>query len=123
MKEKLDVLRKNRFLEVNSWAGLSNMPGTNGFIITSDKMIYYYHRYHHIPSYLKDEISLEFISDGKRISDEVYMKLVHYIKRKIIGKNFKDISIYDAGCSVIGDGFSVTNNYKIYNDLKEIIGG
>lgn len=123
MREKLNLLRKSRFLEVNSWAGLSNMPGTNGFIITSNKLIYYYHSYRRIPDYLKDEVPLEFISNGERISDDVYMKLVRYINQKIVGKSFKDISIFDAGCSVSGKGFNVTNHYKVYNDLRKIIGG
>ena len=38
MKEKLDILRKDRFLELRSWAGLSEMPGTHGLIITNDRM-------------------------------------------------------------------------------------
>ena len=123
MEEMLKILRKDRFLELNSWAGLSNMPGTSGLIITNNRMIYYYHRYHHVPDCLKDKIKLEDISSGKRISDDVYMKLYRYINRKIIGKKFKDLFIFDCGCSVIGDGFDISNNYKIYNELKDIIGG
>ena len=119
MEEMLKTLRKDRFLELSSWAGLSDMPGTSGLIITNNKMIYY----HHVPSYLKGKVKLEDISSGKRISDDVYMKLYHYIKRKIIGKKFKDLFIFDCGCSVIGDGFDISNNYKIYNKLSNIIGG
>lgn len=123
MEEMLKTLRKDRFLELSSWAGLSDMPGTSGLIITNNKMIYYYHRYHHVPSYLVGKVKLEDISSGKRISDDVYMKLYRYIKRKIIGKKFKDLFIFDCGCSVIGDGFDISNNYKIYNKLSNIIGG
>lgn len=123
MEEKLDILRKDRFLELSSWAGLSDMPGTSGLIITNDKMIYHYHSYHHVPSDLKGKIKLEDISSGEKISDEVYMNVECFINRKIIGKKFKNLFIFDCGCSVIGDGFDISNNYKIYNKLKEIIGG
>lgn len=123
MEEMLKMLRKDRVLELSSWAGLSDMPGTSGLIITNNKMIYYYHRYHHVPTYLVGKVKLEDISSGKRISDDIYMKLYRYINRKIIGKKFKDLFIFDCGCSVIGDGFDISNNYKIYNELKDIIGG
>ena len=123
MEEMLKMLRKDRFLELSSWAGLSDMPGTSGLIITNNKMIYYYHRYHHVPSYLEGKVKLEDISSGKRIGDDIYMKLYHFINKKIIGKKFKDLFIFDCGCSVIGDGFDISNNYKIYNKLKDIIGG
>ena len=123
MEEMLKTLRKDRFLELSSWAGLSDMPGTSGLIITNNKMIYYYHRYHHLPSYLVGKVKLEDISSGKRISDDIYMKLYRYINRKIIGKKFKDLFFFDCGCSVIGDGFDISNNYKIYNKLSNIIGG
>ncbi|MBR3229840.1 MAG: hypothetical protein IKF91_03325 [Bacilli bacterium] len=123
MEEMLKMLRKDRFLELSSWAGLSGMPGTSGLIITNNRMIYHYHSYHNVPSYLKGKVKLEDISSGKRISDDVYLKLVRYIKRKIIGKIFKDLFIFDCGCSVIGDGFDISNNYKIYNKLSNIIGG
>jgi len=123
VKEKLDCLRNNKFLEVKSWGGFSVMPGYNGFIITNDKMIYYYHSYHHIPSYLKDEIPLEFISEGEKINDDIYIKLLDYIKRNISGKKFNIISIFDAGYSVSGCDFNISNHYDIYNDLKKIVGG
>ena len=51
------------------------------------------------------------------------MNVECFINRKIIGKKFKNLFIFDCGCSVIGDGFDISNNYKIYNKLKEIIGG
>ena len=62
MEEMLKALRKDRFLELSSWAGLSDMPGTSGLIITNNKMIYHYHSYHHVPSYLVGKVKLEDIS-------------------------------------------------------------
>lgn len=123
MEEMIKILRRDRFLELSSWAGLSDMPGTSGLIITNNRMIYHYHSYHHVPSYLKGKIKLKDISFYKKISDDVYMKLQRYINKKIIGRKFRDLFIFDCGCSVIGDGFDISNNYKIYNELSNIIGG
>ena len=122
MKEKLNELRKRRFLELSSWAGLSNMPGTSGLIITDDKMIYYYHIYHHVPKQYESFMTLEDISDGKLLSDDVYLKLVKYIDEKIKGKHFKDIRTFDAGCLIKGNSFNITNHFDIYRELKKIIG-
>ena len=123
MKEKLDILRKKRFIELKSWAGLSNMPGTQGLIITNDKKIYYYQNYHHVPKELEDKVKLEDISTGTMISDDIYNKLSNYINKNIIGKSFENLHIFDAGCNIIGNGFNISNHFEIYNDLKKIIGG
>lgn len=123
MKEKLDILRKDRFLELRSWAGLSDMPGTTGLIITNDRKIYHYQNYHRVPSYLEGKVKLEDISNGTQISSEVYSKLSNYINKNIIGKNFEKICIRDAGCNVIGNGFNISNHFEVCNDLMKIIGG
>ena len=125
MQEKLEKLRLNKFLEIRSWAGLSPMPGTTGIIITNDKKIYYYHKYHRIPENLKDKIKLEDISEGRIIDEDIYLKLVNYLEENIIGKEFEEISIRDAGVSISGNinnnRFNINNHFDIYNDLKRII--
>lgn len=122
MQEKL---RLNKFLEIRSWAGLSPMPGTTGIIITNDKKIYYYHKYHHIPENLKDKIKLEDISEGRIIDEDIYLKLVNYFEEKVIGKDFENINTRDAGVSISGNinnnRFNINNHFDIYNDLKRII--
>ena len=123
MREKLDILRKDRFLELKSWAGLSDMPGTHGLIITNDKKIYYYQNYHHVPSSLEGKFKLEDISFGGVISVDVYNKLANYINENIIGKKFENVCVRDAGCNVIGNGFNICNQFEICNDLMKIIGG
>ena len=123
MQEKLKSLRLDKFLELSSWAGLSPMPGTTGIIITKDKTIYYYHKYHHVPDNLKDKISLEEISEGKIIDNDIYSKLVNYLEENVIGKEFENIFTRDAGFRVSGtinnNSFNI-NNLDIYNDLKRI---
>ena len=125
MQEKLEKLRQNKFLEIRSWAGLSPMPGTTGIIITNDKKIYYYHKYHHIPENLKDKIKLEDISEGRIIDEDIYLKLVNYFEEKVIGKDFENINTRDAGVNISGtlnnNSFNIYNHFDIYNDLKRII--
>ena len=125
MQEKLEKLRLNKFLEIRSWAGLSPMPGTTGIIITNDKKIYYYHKYHHIPENLKDKIKLEEISKGRLIDEDIYLNLVNYLEEKIIGKDFENINTRDAGVNISGtlnnNSFNIYNHFDIYNDLKRII--
>ena len=127
MIKKLDELREKKFLEISSWAGLSSMPGTESIIVTKDKKIYYYHNYHHVPIYLKDKVKLEDISKGKVLDDKIYSKLVNYVENNIIGKDFEDIMIFDAGWRVSGNlnnnNFNICNHLDIYNDLRGIIGG
>ena len=124
MQEKLEELRLNKFLEISSWAGLSPMPGTEGIIITKDKTLYYYHKYHHVPENLKDKISLEGISEGKIIDNDIYSKLVNYLEENVIGKEIENVITRDGGVKVSGNlnnnNFN-TNNLDIYNDLKRII--
>jgi len=125
MQEKLKSLRLDKFLELSSWAGLSPMPGTTGIIITKDKKIYYYHKYHHVPENLKDKIKLEDISEGRVIDEDIYLKLVNYLEEKVIGKEFEYIRIMDAGVKISGtlnnNSFNIDNHFDIYNDLKRII--
>ena len=124
MQEKLESLRLDKILEISSWAGLSPMPGTEGIIITKDKTLYYYHKYHHVPENLKDKISLEGISEGKIIDNDIYSKLVNYLEENVIGKEIENVITRDGGVKVSGNlnnnNFN-TNNLDIYNDLKRII--
>ena len=125
MQEKLESLRLDKILEISSWAGLSPMPGTEGIIITKDKTLYYYHKYHHVPDSLKDKIKLEEISEGRLIDEDIYLNLVNYLEEKIIGKDFENINTRDAGVSISGNinnnSFNINNHFDIYNDLKRII--
>lgn len=125
MQEKLESLRLDKILEISSWAGLSPMPGTEGIIITKDKTLYYYHKYHHVPDSLKDKIKLEEISEGRLIDEDIYLNLVNYLEEKVIRKDFEIINTRDAGVSISGNinnnSFNINNHFDIYNDLKRII--
>lgn len=125
MQEKLESLRLDKILEISSWAGLSPMPGTEGIIITKDKTLYYYHKYHHVPDSLKDKIKLEEISEGRLIDNDIYSKLVNYLEENVIGKEIENVITRDAGFRVSGtinnNSFNINNHFDIYNDLKRII--
>ncbi len=123
MENKLNELRKEKFLELSSSSGLGPMPGITGLIITKNKTIYYYQKYFMIPDHLKDKVNLESISEGKSLSEDVYLKLVKYINENILNKSFEDKMIFDAGCNISGEEFNIKNYFNIYNDLKKIIGG
>ena len=123
MKEKLEELRKDIFLELSSWGGLGPMPGTQGLIITTDKKIYYYHNYYRIPKDLEDKVTREGITKGESISNELYESIINYIDNNIKGKTFDNPMIFDAGCKIIGKGFIISNHFDIYGELNKIIKG
>ena len=127
MQEKLESLRKNSLVELQTWAGLSPTPGVNGVIVTNDKKIYYYHRYNYIAPSLQHTVTPEGLSEGIELDDKKYNKLIKYIEKNIIGKSFKDQIIFDASWHVIinYDGKKITiNNYpEINSEINKIIGG
>jgi hypothetical protein len=123
MKEKLEELRKDIFLELSSWGGLGPMPGTGGLIITKDKKIYYYHSYFRISSQFIDKVDKEGITDGEIIDDNIYKELEEYINNKIRGKEFNPQKIFDAGYTVSGNDFKIVNHYEIYDEIRKIIKG
>ena len=127
MEEKLELLRKNSLLELQTWAGLSPTPGVSGVIVTNDKKIYYYHRYNYIAPSYQDMVTPEGLSEGVVLSDNNYNKLIKYIEKNIIGKSFKDQIIFDASWHVFINYYGkkiVINNYpEINSELNKIIGG
>ncbi len=131
MKEKLKKLQENSLLEVSNWWGLRN-PGTSGTIITQDKMLYHYTIYYRESSFLTDNnIPLESLSKGRKITEEEYSKVIEFIENNIVGKNIEPHRIFDAGFYVRGHfnnkPFNIVNDkgYKenpgIYDITKEFI--
>ena len=121
MQEKLDLLRKNIFIELASRSGLGPNRGKSGLIITEDRKLYYYNSYNSLPEELKDEIEKEYISDGEEIPEETYQKIQKYLNENIIGKNFEPMHMRDSSCTVRGKDFNVSNYYDIYKELSDII--
>ncbi len=117
MKEKLNLLRKNLFLELYCHSMNSSSPGFNGIIITNDKKIYYYSSTFN----MLDHTEAESISDGEAIDDETYLKLAEYINNNIAGKEFEPIMMRDSNCHVYVNDLNIVNHLETYNDLKNII--
>ncbi len=117
MKEKLDLLRKDLFLELYCRAMNSSNPGFDGIIITNDKKIYHYSSHFSISSHTETEK----ISDGEELNNEIYLELQNYINENIAGKEFEPIMMRDSNYHVYVNGLDIINHLEIYNDLKNII--
>ncbi len=114
MQEKLNLLKETSILEISNWWGLHN-PGTSGTIISQDKKIYHYNIYYRETNFLKENnIPLETISEGKKLTEEEYESVIKFIKENIVGKSFTSQRIYDAGWNVCshhkGQVFNIHNN-------------
>ena len=116
MKNKLEEIRKNSLIELDTWAGLSITPGLDTTIVTKDYKVYYYHNYHHVPSYLKDKLELESLSEGKELSKEIIKELNEYIE-ELFNKEYQTRLMKDAT-------FKITINYDnknlIVNNYPEL---
>lgn len=131
MQEKLNQLKNNSLLEISNWWGLHE-SGKSGTIITQDKMIYHYTLYSRPTKFLTDNnIPLESLSKGKTITEEEYLKVIQFIKKEILGKDFISNKIFDAGWIVSGNYqgtyFNIPNNIStdfekgIYDKAKKLI--
>ena len=108
MQEKLTSLRNDSLLEISNWWGHHN-PGRSGTIISRDKKIYHYTIYYRETSFLTDNnIPLESLSKGHKLTEEEYQKIIKFIEDNIVGKKFESKRIFDAGWQVSGhyNGYS-----------------
>ncbi len=116
MKEELKKLNKKAVLKVSSWGTL----GFSGTIITNDKGLYVYQYYNHIPKDFSEN-EINFIVRKKDLSDEEFKTVTAFIKKEVIGKEFEEEMIFDAGFDVYVclDGITkdIKNN-KGFDDEK-----
>lgn len=120
MQEKLNNLKNNSLLEVSQWWGLRE-AGKGGIIITQDKYLYSYTFYYRLTPFLeRNNIPLEYISDGKLLTNEEYKKVINFIEKEIVGKTFTSQPIFDASFNVSGNynnhTFSIHNNVGFTNN-------
>ena len=126
MNKKLKELRKNLFVEISAWGGLSQTPGIEGTIITKDNKIYIYHEYDFVSEDLKDIVSRKGISEGKEVKKGTIEKLNDYIKNNIEGKSFLTAyQIDDASFHIVVDYnnkiYEIDDYPNIFSGLMEII--
>ena len=83
--------------------------------------------YHHVPESLKEQISLEGLSEGKKLNKKIINNLNKYIKDNLLNKTYEDHFIFDASFHVIVDfeGKKVTiNNYpEINSEINKLLRG
>ncbi|MGN1370804.1 MAG: hypothetical protein ACI4XM_00780 [Candidatus Coprovivens sp.] len=120
MQEKIEKLKETSILEISNWWGLHN-PGKSGTIISQDKKIYHYTIYYRETPFLKEHnIPLESLSKGRKITEKEYNKIIEFIEKNIIDKEFTSNSIFDAGWNVKGHynnhEFNIPNNIGFNNE-------
>ncbi len=132
MQEILNNLKTNSLLQISNWWGLRD-AGKAGTIITKDKMLYKYSFYHRLSPFLEtNNIPKEYISEGIKLSDEEYERVIKFIEEEIVDKTFIFKKIYDVGYNVSGNynghHFNINNNIGfsneekgLYNKAKELI--
>ena len=80
----------------------------------------------------RNNIPLEYISEGKLLTNEEYKKVLNFIEKEIVGKTFTSQSIFDASFNVSGNynnhTFNIHNNVGftnneegLYDKAKKII--
>lgn len=125
MQEKLKELKETSILEISNWWGLHN-PGTSGTIISQDRKIYHYTIYYQESNFLKEHnIPLESLSEGRKISEVEYEKVIKFIEDNIADKTFTSESIFDASWNVRGhyngNYFNIPNNKGVFDITKELL--
>ncbi len=126
MKE-LEELRKNRLIEVYSWFGRSPTSGTEGYIITTDQKIYYYHEYFYVAPLLENKVTREGITKGKKLDNKKYQKIIKLIEEKILNKKIEYNQVFDAMFHIDGkykeQKFNIINNLDLYDEINMIVRG
>ena len=122
MQEKLNDLKNNCLLEVSHWWGFMG-GGNSGTIITQDKKLYTYTFHNNLTPILKDNnIPLEYISKGQKLTEEEYQTITKFIENEIVGKTFEFMCIRDSSYSVRGTyngkKFNVPNNVGFGDEIK-----
>ena len=68
----------------------------------------------------RNNIPLEYISEGKLLTNEEYKKVLNFIEKEIVGKTFTSQHIFDASFNVSGNynnhTFNIHNNVGFINN-------
>lgn len=132
MQEKLDKLKENSILGIETKAYLSINPGKNGTIITKDKKVYGYSLYIFMTPFMeKNNIPLENIYLIKELTDEEYNKILKFIEEEIINKEYECILQRDSSSIVFGRSksklfhfpncYDINTKENLYDKAKKLI--
>ncbi len=127
MKKELEEQRKNRLIEVYSYSGGCPTSGKEGYIITTDQKIYYYHEYFYVAPLLENKVTREGITEGKKLRNEKYQKIIRLIEEKILNKKLEYNQIFDAMFHIEGkyqgQKFNIINHLDLYDEINMIVRG
>ena len=97
---KIEELKTNYLLEINSWTTIGDLANKSGTIITTEKKVYSY------TIFFKSEIKLQinvnsFIEEYPPLTDYQYNQLLNFIKEEnLLDKTFEEENIKDAGFTI-----------------------
>ena len=97
---KIEELKTNYLLEINSWTTIGDLANKSGTIITTEKKVYSY------TIFFKSEIKLpinvnSFIKEYPPLTDYQYNQLLNFIKEEnLLDKTFEEENIKDAGFTI-----------------------
>ena len=97
---KIEELKTNYLLEINSWTTIGDLANKSGTIITTEKKVYSY------TIFFKSEIKLpinvnSFIEEYPPLTDYQYNQLINFIKEEnLLDKTFEEENIKDAGFTI-----------------------
>lgn len=97
---KIEELKTNYLLEINSWTTIGDLANKSGTIITTEKKVYSY------TIFFKSEIKLpinvnSFIEEYPPLTDYQYNQLLNFIKEEnLLDKTFEEENIKDAGFTI-----------------------
>lgn len=97
---KIEELKTNYLLEINSWTTIGDLANKSGTIITTEKKVYSY------TIFFKSEIKLpinvnSFIKEYPPLTDYQYNQLLNFIKEEnLLDKIFEEENIKDAGFTI-----------------------
>ena len=118
MKENLKKIEENSVLTLSSWWGLRS-PGESKIIVTKDKKIYKYKKYYRETYFIKkNNIPLESLSEECIVKNRDYKKIIKFIEKEILMKNYKSSLILDVSFEVSGVYEDKTFEYSNCYDVK-----
>lgn len=112
------MYEQKRLVEICSTGADREGTSECGIIITTDKRMLTYSINNVRYGNAKYDVNIDY---DKMVDDKKFDKINNFLNKKIIGKHFEDIMIFDMSFEIIGNGFKVENHRNLYDELRKII--
>lgn len=119
VQEKVDELLKSSIMHVGYWWG-GMSTGRAGYLIDENWEVYSYMHYFYIPENKKD-FCINYFKKENVEAKNLKKKLDDYFEENINGKDFPEISMFDASYIVKTKDVFIRNYTEIYKDIEKII--